>query len=109
MDDLENLVEAVKLGDPERVRSILDLNGQLVHRKDSTGATALHYAALYGHRQVAELLIQRGADINSMDDQFGATPAGWAVEGAKGEQRSAAAAETAKAPGRSAKITTRRC
>src|SRR5882724_9842205 len=80
MDDLEDLVEAVKLGDLQRVRTIIDLKEQLVHWKDSTGATALHYPALYGQRQAAELLIQRGADINSMDDQFGATPAGWAIE-----------------------------
>ena len=80
MDYLEDLVEAVKLGDLRRVSSILDVNAQLVYRKDATGATVLHYAALYGHRQVAELLIERGADVNSMDDQFGATPAGWAIE-----------------------------
>jgi ankyrin repeat protein len=80
MDYLEDLVVAVKLGDLRRVSSILDVDAQLVYRKDSTGATALHYAAMYGHRQVAELLIGRGADINSMDGQFGATPAGWAIE-----------------------------
>jgi len=80
MNDLEELVTAVKQGDLQRVKTILDLKGQLVQRKDSTGATALHYATMYGHRQVAELLIDRGADINSMDNQFGATPAGWAIE-----------------------------
>jgi ankyrin repeat protein len=80
MDYLEDLVEAVKLGDLRRVSSILDVNAQLVYRKDATGATVLHYATLYGHRQVAELLIERGADVNSMDDQLGATPAGWAIE-----------------------------
>ena len=32
------------------------------------------------HRQIVRLLLQRGADINSTDSQFGATPAGWAIE-----------------------------
>ena len=27
-----------------------------------------------------QLLLERGADINSKDSQFGATPAGWAIE-----------------------------
>ena len=40
----------------------------------------LHYAALTGHRQVVQLLIERGAKINSTDGQFGATPTGWAIE-----------------------------
>ena len=80
MNDLEELMEAVKQGDLQRVKTMLDEKGQLVHIKDSTGATALHYATLHGHRRVAELLIDRGADINSMDGQFGATPAGWAIE-----------------------------
>jgi hypothetical protein len=33
-----------------------------------------------GHRQIVRLLLERGADINSTDSQFGATPAGWAIE-----------------------------
>jgi len=48
--------------------------------KDAEGATALHYAILNGHREIAELLLANGADINARDDHFGATPAGWAIE-----------------------------
>ncbi len=44
------------------------------------GATALHYAALNGHRRIAKLLVERGADINNRDSEFGATPTGWAIE-----------------------------
>ena len=80
MKDLVELIMAVKRGDVQQVKTILDLQEQLVHGKDGTGATALHYATMYGHRQVAELLIERGADINCMDGQYGATPAGWAIE-----------------------------
>ena len=80
MPHLTDLIDVVKQGDLERVTSILDQAGDLVHLRDSTGATALHYAAFHGQQQVAELLIDRGADINSTDSHFGATPAGWAIE-----------------------------
>ena len=77
---LTDLIDAVKQGDLERVTAILDQAGDLIHLRDSSGATPLHYAAFHGQQQVAELLIDRGADINSTDNQFGATPAGWAIE-----------------------------
>jgi PhnB protein len=80
MGDLENLIDAVNRGDLERVRAILDANGELVNQRDESGATPLHYATLNGHRHIARLLIGRGAEINSADGQFGATPAGWAIE-----------------------------
>ncbi len=40
--------------------------------------TLLHQAAYYGHRQLAEWLIARGADPTIRDLQFNGTPAGWA-------------------------------
>ena len=80
MSDLGNMIEAVKLGDLERVRAMLASDDRLASQRDESGATPLHYATLNGHRQIAELLLERGADINSADSQFGATPTGWAIE-----------------------------
>ena len=80
MSDLEELITAAGAGDIQRVIALLDKDPALVGKKDDKGATALHYAAHYGHQQLAELLIQRGAEVNSRDDVFGATPAGWAIE-----------------------------
>ena len=80
MSDLESLIEAVKEGDLEHVRLILEADQRLANQKDESGATPLHYATLHGHRPIVQLLIDRGADINSTDNQFGATPAGWAIE-----------------------------
>jgi ankyrin repeat protein len=79
MSDLES-IEAVKQGDREGVRAILESNDRLANQRDASGATPLHYAAVNGHRQIVQLLLERGADINTTDSRFGATPAGWAIE-----------------------------
>jgi ankyrin repeat protein len=80
MSDLANLIEAVKHGDLKRVTAILDTDDDLANQRDESGATPLHYATLSGHRHVVRLLLERGAEINSTDSRFGATPAGWAIE-----------------------------
>lgn len=80
MNDLAKLIAAVRQGDADRVEALLDADAGLARQRDKSGATPLHYAALEGQRGIARLLIERGADINSTDDEFGATPAGWAIE-----------------------------
>jgi ankyrin repeat protein len=80
MSASENLIEAAKQGDLERVKGILETDGRLANVRDEAGATPLHYGAIHGHRQIVQLLLERGADINSRDSRFGATPAGWAIE-----------------------------
>jgi ankyrin repeat protein len=80
MGAAEDLMAAVKRGDLDGVKGILDADHRLANLRDATGATPLHYAAMNGHRRIVELLVERGADINSTDGNFGATPAGWAIE-----------------------------
>jgi len=80
VDDFNRLIEAAKRGDEEAVISLLQRRPEFINQRDEVGATALHYAAFGGHRRVAKLLVGRGADINARDGQFGATPAGWAIE-----------------------------
>ena len=43
------------------------------------GQTCLHFAALWGHTEIARLLIQRGADVLTTN-QYGATPLHWCAE-----------------------------
>ncbi|XP_070198698.1 ankyrin repeat and SAM domain-containing protein 6-like isoform X1 [Littorina saxatilis] len=63
-----DVIEAAKHGDMERIREILD---QDPSQKDASssqdGATPLMFAAMTGRLDVAELLLQRGCDINKQD------------------------------------------
>jgi ankyrin repeat protein len=80
MGDFEKLIEAAKRGSVADVRTIVHGHAELINQRDQTGATALHYAAFGGHRSVVQALVEQGAEINARDSEFGATPAGWAIE-----------------------------
>ena len=77
---MSEFFELVERGDVDRVREQLAAQPDLVQARDAKGATALHLAALHGHRELVTLLLERGADINARDTLFGATPSGWAIE-----------------------------
>jgi Ankyrin repeats (3 copies) len=80
MTDFERLIGAAEKGNVDEVRAVLRDHAELINQKDSTGATALHYAAFGGHRFVVHELVHHGADVNVRDNKFGATPSGWAIE-----------------------------
>lgn len=80
MSEIEKLIEVAEKGSVEEVRSILESHPELINANDESGATALHYAAFGGHRTVVEVLVQHGANINTHDARYGATPTGWAIE-----------------------------
>jgi ankyrin repeat protein len=80
MSEVERLIDAAKRGDLADVGTVLQSHAELINQRDESGATALHYAALGGHRSVVQELVRKGADINAADGEFGATPAGWAIE-----------------------------
>jgi ankyrin repeat protein len=65
--------DAVKSGNVAKVKTLLKDNHNLVFSKDIDGFTPLHIAAKNGHRNVAELLLAEGADVNSREN-FGETP-----------------------------------
>ena len=80
MGDFEKLIEAAKCGNEEDVRAIVRSHAELINHRDQLGATALHHAAFGGHRGIVQVLVKQGAEINARDSEFGATPAGWAIE-----------------------------
>jgi ankyrin repeat protein len=57
----------------EVARLLIDA-GAAINRKCEHGRTALHMAAAWGHLDVVQLLIERGADPTICDDE-GVTPA----------------------------------
>lgn len=79
MDNLKSFFQAVCDSDVVTVETHLKNSSQLINAKDD-GATPLHFAAINNQREMVDLLIDRGADLNAIDDEFGAPPAGWANE-----------------------------
>ncbi|MEW4486772.1 ankyrin repeat domain-containing protein [Thalassoglobus sp. JC818] len=77
---LAAVFSAVHLGDLDEVQQAVEDDPSCVHALDDHGASPLHYATLRGHREIAEFLIEAGADVNLRDGEFSATPAGWAIE-----------------------------
>ena len=76
MSAFERLIDAAKRGDLADVSAVLHSHAELINQRDESGATALHYAALGGHRPVVQELVRQGADINAPDGEFGATSLG---------------------------------
>lgn len=57
--------EATALGLGERVRSEIEADPSLTRAYSHDGWTALHLAAFFGRRDLAALLIDRGADVDA--------------------------------------------
>lgn len=59
------LHEAIAAGDRERAIKLVE-SGADIHAKDTgSGATPLHYAVMRGDQAMVEVLLARGADVNS--------------------------------------------
>ena len=56
-------ISSVAYGNVESAKSLIDM-GADVNWKDKAGQSALMWAAFMGHPKMAELLIQKGADLN---------------------------------------------
>ena len=65
--------DAVGTGNIEAVKQHLAAGTDVNAKADENGWTPLHGAALSGHKEIAELLIAEGADVNA-DDGGGGTP-----------------------------------
>ncbi|MBT6450968.1 MAG: ankyrin repeat domain-containing protein, partial [Verrucomicrobiales bacterium] len=71
--------DAAADGNTEAVKQHLAA-GVDVNAKDNIRLTPLHSAAGQGHKVVAELLIDKGADVNAAGGLFGSTPLHKAAE-----------------------------
>jgi ankyrin repeat protein len=75
---------AANLDRPDLLRHILDADPARVHERGGDGQTPLHFAR---SREVVDLLLARGADIDARDVDHRATPAQWMLEGTRGAGR----------------------
>jgi hypothetical protein len=82
LDRHRALALAAQHGHVEIVRLLLDA-GEDPNRYNPKGnhghSTPLHQAVLAGHRPVVELLIDRGARLDTRDTIYQGTPLGWAL------------------------------
>jgi ankyrin repeat protein/beta-lactamase regulating signal transducer with metallopeptidase domain len=65
--------DAAKAGDLAKVKALLKEDPHLVFSKDNDGSTPLHGAVSNGHKGVVDLLIAKGAGVNTKDN-YGETP-----------------------------------
>lgn len=69
----QNFEWALKNGDLEQVRVIVDKDKAIANHTLPSGRYPLCMAADYGQRQVLEFLIENGADVN-VKDRYGISP-----------------------------------
>ena len=76
--------QAAEAGNITVVKYHLDAGADVNAKDDKFGLTPLHYAAFNDHKEIAELLIGGGAEVNANDDR-GATPLDAAIMGKRTE------------------------
>ena len=74
----ESIHEAAEDGNIEAVKQHIAA-GTDVNAKDKYGESPLLFAATFGHKEIAELLIAEGADVNTKIDKTGMTPLHYAA------------------------------
>eukprot|EP01114_Cavostelium_apophysatum_P018012 TRINITY_DN5482_c0_g1_i1.p1 TRINITY_DN5482_c0_g1~~TRINITY_DN5482_c0_g1_i1.p1 ORF type:complete len:578 (-),score=60.08 TRINITY_DN5482_c0_g1_i1:64-1797(-) len=81
----EDLIQAAKDGDLFKVKKLFDEESgrnktqNLLHARDLQGYTALHWASLEDRFQVAQFLIEHGADVNDSENDGSIVPLHWAA------------------------------
>jgi ankyrin repeat protein len=63
----------------EMVKFLLE-SGADPNHSNWLGVTYLHKAAYLGNLEFAQLLIEFGADLNAIDEEYNSTPLGWAAK-----------------------------
>jgi ankyrin repeat protein len=75
----KDIWEAAEQGDSEAVKEYLAIGTNVNVKDEAYGGMPLHFAAFRGRKEVAELLINEGADVNAKN-QADATPLDKAIE-----------------------------
>lgn len=71
----KKLFKAAKSGDLATIREMVAADPSLIHARDASACTPLHYAAWKGYPEVVAALLDAGADIEShnQQDHWGST------------------------------------
>ena len=77
--ELIALSDAVRTGNIEDVKKHLSAGTDVNVKGGFADGTPLHYAAANGHKEIAELLIEKGADVKAKDEG-GKTPLDVAIQ-----------------------------
>jgi uncharacterized protein len=78
MNDTAAILQAVKDGDMPLVERLLTADPRLVRARDEYLKTPLHLAAEHNRRDVAQVLLDSGADLEATTS-WGATALDWAA------------------------------
>ena len=73
MDTFQTLLNACRNGQKNIVKILLERGGIDLNRRDAEGNTALHYVCREGYRDLAVLLLDKGADASLVNNR-GETP-----------------------------------
>ena len=60
--------DAVKAGDVSKVKALLDADPALVRARDEVGRTPLHWAARGTSLPILTLVVEKGAEVNAVDN-----------------------------------------
>jgi ankyrin repeat protein len=75
LDPELNVFEAAAVGDAERVRILVGEDADLARSWSADGFTPLHFACFFGHPDIAEFLLDRGAEVDAVArNDLGVTP-----------------------------------
>ncbi len=70
----QDIIDAAKSGDALKVKSLLQKNPELINTTDGgLRATALHWACIYGRKEVAAVILDYNPDVNREELHAGTT------------------------------------
>jgi len=79
MQPQQHIIDAAARNDLTTVAGFIDDDPELVNAADEKDFTLLHMAARDGNLRLALLLINRGADVDTVDGEHRASSLGWAA------------------------------
>jgi ankyrin repeat protein len=71
---LEKLNQALIANDMQSIVLVLTADATLVNRRDALGRVPLDMAVSRSHLEIVELLLARGASVNTHENVFGSSP-----------------------------------